>query len=230
MARDHSERNTNLAIRAVVFDIGGILEIVPGGGDPTKNFPEMIIRWEECLHMQPGELRAKIRGINEQLLSLGKDMGLGTCSEEEWQEELGHATGMSQDQVDAFMRDYWDVYLGTPNEELMAFFSGLRPRYQTALLSNSGSGARREEQERYHLNEMTDFIIYSHEEGVAKPDRRIFELTCARLGVQPEEIVFLDDAEPNVAAATAYGMHAILFTDTAQAIADVRSCLQEHAA
>ena len=54
-------------------------------------------------------------------------------------------------------------------------------------------------------------------------------LTSERLGVQPEEIVFLDDAEANVAAAAAYGMHAILFTDTTQAIADIQSCLQGYA-
>ena len=214
-----------MAIRAVVFDIGGILEIVPGGGDPTKHFPEMIARWEERLALPPGELRAKIRGVDEGLLSMGKDLGLGTCSEEEWWDGIRQATRMSAEEMNAFVRDYWDVYLGNPNEAMMAFFSSLRPRYRTALLSNSGSGARREEQERYHFSEMTDLIIYSHEEGVEKPDQRIYALTCERLGVQPEEIVFLDDTEPNVAAAAAYGMRAILFTDTAQAIADVQACL-----
>ncbi len=47
--------------------------------------------------------------------------------------------------------------------------------------------------------------------------------------MQPEEVVFLDDVEHNVAAAAAYGMHAILFTDNAQAIADIQACLQAHA-
>lgn len=219
-----------MAIRAVVFDIGGILEIVPGGGDPTRHFPEMIARWEKRLSMQPGELRAKISGVSEDLLSMGKDLALGTCSEEEWQDGIRHATGMNAEQMDAFVREYWDVYLGAPNEELMAFFRSLRPRYQTALLSNSGSGARREEQERYHFNEMTDLIIYSHEVGIEKPDPRIYALTCERLGVRPEEIVFLDDVEQNVTAAVAYGMRAILFTSTAQAIADVQSCLHERTA
>jgi epoxide hydrolase-like predicted phosphatase len=220
-----NERNVSLAIRAVVFDIGGILEIVPGGGDPTKHFPEMIARWEERLALPPGELRATIRHVDEKLLSMGKDMALGTCSEEEWWNAVREATRMSAEEMNAFVRDYWDVYLGNPNEAMMAFFRSLRPRYRTALLSNSGSGARREEQERYHFNEMTDLIIYSHEVGIEKPDPRIYALTCERLGVQPEEVVFLDDTEANVAAAAAYGMRAILFTDTAQAIADVQACL-----
>jgi HAD superfamily hydrolase (TIGR01509 family) len=201
------------------------LEIVPDGGDPTRHFAEMIDRWEERLHMPPGELRMRLRGMNERLASIGKDPGLGTCTEEEWQAAIWDATGMSREQFDAFMRDHWDVYLGNPNEEMMAFFKSLRPRYRTALLSNSGVGARRQEQQRYHFNEMSDLIIYSHEEGVAKPDRRIFAITCERLGGSPEEILFLDDAPPNVDAAQAYGMHAVLFTNTTQAIADIQSYL-----
>jgi FMN phosphatase YigB (HAD superfamily) len=73
---------------------------------------------------------------------------------------------------------------------------------------------------------MCDLIIYSHEEGIAKPDRRIYELTCERLGVQAAEIVFLDDVEANVAAARAFGMQAILFRETKEAIAAIQACLQ----
>ncbi|MGZ3676326.1 MAG: HAD-IA family hydrolase, partial [Ktedonobacterales bacterium] len=136
--------------------------------------------------------------------------------------------GMDQAQTDAFKEDFWDVYLGELNSEMAAYFRGLRPRYRTALLSNSFVGARRREQERFHFEEMTDLIIYSHEEGIAKPDPRIFELTCERLGVEAGEIVFLDDAERSVIAARELGIHAILFRETAQAIADVTACLQGH--
>ncbi len=51
-----------------------------------------------------------------------------------------------------------------------------------------------------------------------------------RLGARPEEVVFLDDAEPCVAAAREYGIHAILYKATAQAIADIEAYLQAHAA
>jgi epoxide hydrolase-like predicted phosphatase len=71
-----------------------------------------------------------------------------------------------------------------------------------------------------------DFIIYSHEVGLAKPDPRIYALTSQRLGVQPQEIVFLDDVERNVAAAAAYGFHAILYQTNAQAITEIERCLQ----
>ena len=124
------------------------------------------------------------------------------------------------------MQDLWHWYLGELNTELANFFTSLRPRYQTAILSNSFVGARRREEKRYHFHEMTDFIIYSHEVGLVKPDRRIYELTCERLGVRPNEIIFLDDAQPNVAAACELGMYGLLFKDNAQAVTDIQARLQ----
>ncbi len=85
--------------------------------------------------------------------------------------------------MDPFMRDFWDVYCGGPNTELIEYFKGLRPRYQTALLSNSFVGARREEEARFGFAAMTDLIVYSHEEGMSKPDPRIYERAWQRLGV-----------------------------------------------
>jgi putative hydrolase of the HAD superfamily len=220
----------DVAIRTVVFDIGGILEVIPGGGDPTILFPEMISRWETRLDMQPGTLDAQLSAMGERFKSMGKDGGDGTLTEAEWRRELLLATGWEQARGDAFMRDFWDVYCGNPNPELAAFFGSLRPRYQTALLSNSFDGARREEERRYHFSELADLIIYSHEEGVEKPDPRIYARACERLGVQPEEMIFLDDVERNITAAAAYGINAILFRDNAQAIADIQRRLDAHPA
>jgi epoxide hydrolase-like predicted phosphatase len=202
-----------MAMRAVVFDIGGVLEITPG--------TDMMQKWETLLHLQPGE-------FVERLSSAWGSGALEERSEEDLQKSLRDATGMNQAQVEAFVHDFWEEYLRTLNVELATYFSSLRPRYKTALLSNSFTGARSREQERYHFDEMADLIIYSHEEGIAKPDRRIFELTCERLDVQPEDVIFLDDAEQNVAAAREFGMYAILFQETTQALDDIQAILDAH--
>jgi putative hydrolase of the HAD superfamily len=224
--KELDEGNWHMAIRWVVFDIGGILEVIPEGGDPTIRFPQMLARWETRLDMPPGELGGQIREMDKRLISAGKDGAIGTCTEEEWLAELRLTTGWDQSQVDAFMRDFWDIYCGNPNPELATYLGGLRPRYQTALLSNSFVGARREEEARFRFSDITDCIIYSHEVGFQKPDQRVYAAACERLGVQPDEIVFLDDVEKNVAAAADYGIHAILFRDNAQAIADIEACLR----
>jgi FMN phosphatase YigB (HAD superfamily) len=213
------EGNTDVAIRVVMFDIGGILEVIPEGGDPATRFPALDEAWNTRLGLPPGHLTRCIEAITE-------DGAFGRCTYDEWCTRLRASTGLSQADFAEYMAAFWDIYMGNPNEELIAYFRSLRPRYRTAILSNSFVGAREQEEERYGFTSMVDVAIYSHEEGVRKPDPRIFALTCERLGVRPEEIVFLDDIEGNVAAATAYGIQAILYRDNAQAIADIQARLQ----
>lgn len=199
------------AVRAVVFDIGGVLEVTPRLG--------VTGHWAARLGLRPGELRERLRDVRE-------GGAVGAISEREAHRRTGELLGLADEQVDAFMADVWREYLGTLNVELAEYLRGLRPRYRTALLSNSFVGARGREQRRYRFGELVDLIVYSHEVGLSKPDPRIYRLTCGRLGVRPAEAVFLDDAEPAVDGARAVGMRAVLFEDNAQAIAEVEALLR----
>ncbi len=58
-------------------------------------------------------------------------------------------------------------------------------------------------------------IVVSGDERVAKPDPRIYEIAEARFGLAPERLFFTDDNPANIAAATARGWQAHLFTDAA---------------
>jgi putative hydrolase of the HAD superfamily len=63
-----------------------------------------------------------------------------------------------------------------------------------------------------------------------KPDPRIYELTCERLGVTPHECVFVDDFANNCEAAAALGMTVVWFQETDDAIAELRRVLAERGA
>jgi putative hydrolase of the HAD superfamily len=203
-----------MTIRAVVFDIGGVLEL-----DVIELVEiDLDARWEQRLGLQSGELARRMEPV-------WRAGSLGECTEEEVHQEMAKRLNMRQEHIEEYMREMWDWYCGRLNVPMAEFFRSLRPRYQTAILSNSFVGARREEMQRYHFDEMCDLIIYSHEEGIAKPDPRIFELTCKRLGVEPAQVLFLDNHQPNIVAAQALGIHAIHFRETEQAIADVQACL-----
>ncbi len=217
-----------MAIKAIVFDIGGILETIPEGGDPTSRFPQMLARWERRLDLTPVALSETIAMMDTRLKSAGKDGALGTCSYDEWVGELRATTGWDEATTDAFMDDHWDTYIGEPNPELTAYFTSLRPRYKTALLSNSFVGAREREQAARGFEDMADLIIYSHEVGLAKPDPRIYALTCERLGIRPAEMIFLDDSPGHIAAARAFGIHGVVFHDNAQAIGEIEALLAAH--
>jgi 2-haloacid dehalogenase len=67
---------------------------------------------------------------------------------------------------------------------------------------------------RFDFLDLFDDIIVSGEERVAKPDPRIFEILQERIGRSLHDCIFIDDSPPNIEAAAAAGLDAILFTDT----------------
>jgi epoxide hydrolase-like predicted phosphatase len=205
-----------MPVRAVAFDIGGVLEV------PTDT--DLEDRWEQRLGLRTGEFFQRLRQSG-----LGRDANLGRVSEAEFAQALGRLYGLDQPTIEELLIDLWDWYVGELNTELADYFQRLRPRYRTAILSNAAAGGHREEERRYGFAAMADVLVYSYEVGIEKPDRRIYEITCRQLGVHPGEVVFLDDVEANVVAARHLGMRAVLFQSTAQAITDVEACLADSA-
>lgn len=110
------------------------------------------------------------------------------------------------------------------NTDLAQFVSDLRPRYKTATICNGGS--REAMKRKFRLNELVDLMVFDGEEGVSKPDARIYQFALTRLGMQPDEVMFVDDKERNVDAAHQLGMHIVHFKNTAQAIAEVQAFLR----
>jgi epoxide hydrolase-like predicted phosphatase len=200
-----------MAIRAVVFDIGGVLEITPSTGWQR--------RWEDRLGFEAG-------WIDEQLHEVYRAGTIGTITLAEAEQRIASLLGLDGRQLVDLMNDLWAEYLGSLDVALARWFGALRPRYKTGLLSNSWVGAREREEERYAFGRLCDCIVYSHEERIEKPDPRFYEIVCRRLEVSPEEVVFLDDRRVNVTAARALGMSAVLFRgDTPEAIAELQSLL-----
>ena len=72
---------------------------------------------------------------------------------------------------------------------------------------------------------LTDTMILSYEEGLAKPDRRIYDLAAERLQLPHSSIVFIDDYAPNVSAAQVCGMHGIRFETREQTVAELQMLL-----
>jgi putative hydrolase of the HAD superfamily len=69
--------------------------------------------------------------------------------------------------------------------------------------------------------ELFHHVIESSKVGVRKPDPRFYELACGTCGVDPHEVVFLDDLGVNLKPAAAMGMTTIKVVDPAHAIAQL---------
>jgi len=199
-------------LHAVVFDIGGVLEVTPPTG-----FRE---RWEKSLGLRAGEL-------DQRMYEVWRGGTLGLLTTEQVRQAFMRDLGMSAQDVDLFMADFWDDYLGSPNTPLIEYFRALRPRVRTAILSNSFVGAREKERERYGFEDMTDVIVYSHECGMGKPDPAVYRLVCDRLDVEPENAVLVDDREGAVEGARAIGMTGLLYQDNAQVIGELEALLAD---
>ncbi|MER5275190.1 HAD-IA family hydrolase [Streptomyces sp. NPDC002809] len=190
----------------VVLDIGGVLEFTPETG--------WVQQWETRQGLPPGT-------VHERMHDVWQAGSLGSVTERDVHEQLAARLRLDAPQVDAFMAGLWTEYLGTPNEELIAYVRGLHGKCRLGILSNSFVGARERETELYRFDELVEQIVYSHEIGIEKPDPRAFEATCAALGVEPESCLFVDDVAVNVEAAEAAGMQAHLFEDNARTIARI---------
>jgi putative hydrolase of the HAD superfamily len=199
-----------MVIRAVVFDIGGVLEITPDLG--------VVPMWENRLGLPAGDLAERMHDV----FAGGS---IGTITEDDVHRALGNRLGLDEQQVAAFMADIWREYLGTPNTELIEYTRLLRPRYRTGILSNSFVGAREKEQAAYGFEDLVDDIVYSHEAGMSKPDPRIYALACTRLGVRPDETVFVDDTDYCVEGAREVGLHAVRYQDNAQVVHEIEVLL-----
>ncbi|HEY5335395.1 MAG TPA: HAD family phosphatase [Mycobacteriales bacterium] len=200
-----------MSIRAVIFDIGGVLV--------SESDWSPLMRWASTLGMSTDDLGARLGAVDT-----GGRATTGHLTEPEMRAGWSRELGLDADQTDAFVRDVWDLYCGVPDHAMIDFARSLRPAYRTGLLSNAVDGARREESSRYGFDTLTDDLVYSHEVHLAKPDPAIYLVACNRLGVEPGEAVFVDDRPENVDAAAELGMRAFLHADdTPATIAQVRA-------
>jgi putative hydrolase of the HAD superfamily len=199
-----------MVIRAVVFDIGGVLEITPDLGVHQQ--------WEARLGLPAGDMLARMSDV-------WQGGSIGAITLEDVHEALRDRLGLDDEKLAQFMADLWREYLGSANTELIEYARWLRPRCRTGIVSNSFVGAREREQAAYGFEDLVEEIVYSHEAGFSKPDPRIYALICTRLDVRPGEMIFLDDTEVCVAGARDAGIHAVRYQDNAQAIAEIEKML-----
>jgi putative hydrolase of the HAD superfamily len=81
---------------------------------------------------------------------------------------------------------------------------------RVAVLSNGDQKQQVDKVARTGLGHYLDVVLTSDQLGVAKPDPRIFELACGRLGVPPAAVVYVgDQLDVDARAATAAGLGGI---------------------
>jgi putative hydrolase of the HAD superfamily len=101
-----------------------------------------------------------------------------------------------------------------------------RERLVTALLTNNwvSHGERPPERLQEGHDEVLALfhhVVESSKAGVRKPDPRFYEIACELAGVEPAEVVFLDDLGVNLKPAAAMGMTTIKVVDPTVALSEL---------
>lgn len=192
-------------VDAVLFDYGGVL---------TTPVRDSIAAWLERDRIDPGSFSRTLKAW------MSRSAPEGTPIHRLEKGELGIP------EFDALLAAELTRPDGAPvpPEDLLArLFAEMRPEpvmfdlveevkaagVAVALLSNSWGNTY----PRKRLDTLLDLVVISGEVGMRKPDHDIFAHALGLLGLPPERVVLVDDAEPNTEGAGALGLQTVLHTD-----------------
>lgn len=209
-----------MGIKAILWDFGGVLTTSPF---------EAFNRFE----MQRGLPRDFIRHLN----ATNPDTNAWARFE---------ASQIGLDEFDqAFLAESTAAGHPLPGSEVVALLGGdVRPRmvevlkrckqdYRVACLTNNvraGKGpgmaaSTVRDNEVRAVMALFDHVLQSSKEGMRKPDPAFYLLACARLQVEPPEVLFMDDLGVNLKPAKALGMTTIKVISEQQIIGDLGRAL-----
>ena len=106
---------------------------------------------------------------------------------------------------------------------LMDWVDRLRAnRIKAGVISNMFIGLANQIRKGAPWLDRFDDYTFSAELRVTKPDPAIYQHSLERLGVQPNQALFLDDRQMNIDGARALGMEGLLYTTPAKLRADLQ--------
>jgi 2-haloacid dehalogenase len=181
----------------VVFDVGGVL-----------------LEWD------PRYLYRKLFAGDEQAM----EAFLGGVCTEEWNErqdagrtfadavaELLPAHADKAHLIEAFGQRFDEMISGAIAGSVDVVRDLKRNGVPIYALTNWSSETFPPARRRFDFLSWFDGIVVSGDEGVIKPDPRIFRVLLERYRIAPETAVFIDDNPLNSATAATLGMHGIHF-------------------
>jgi 2-haloacid dehalogenase len=194
-------------IKAVVFDIGGVLL----DWDPRHLYRKLIT--------DPDEMAAFLGGICTPRWHLAHDLGADI---EKSCRALAAAHPGLAEEIMAWSHRSEEMIAGQIDEGVVALAELSASGLLCLALSNMEADKFALRQSRFPFFRHFDGCVISGIEGVAKPDRRIFEVLLSRYDLEPAATVFIDDTAANIAVARDLGLVAIHYSAGGQLRHDLR--------
>ena len=203
-------------LRAVIFDLGGVVL-----GSPLH----AIRRYERSLEIPENAINRVVMetapaGAWHQLERGEIDMSTFYTSFEGECAAAGHP-------IDARAMFVEMAIAAKPRPAMLRAIERIKEEglRVAALTNNWASEESQADSGTRALSEFFHEFVESSVEGLRKPDPRIYELVCNRLGVAPTETAFLDDIGANLKPARKMGMTTIRVDEPAPALAELQQAL-----
>lgn len=180
--------------RAVVFDIGNVL----------LKFNYFVAA--ERLRLRNGLVELPAR---EPIVEAKARLEEGRISRAEFLRIALPAFAHEENDVESFLEIWRDIF--HPNQPMIDLATQLSRTMPCYLLSNISCIHHEHIFARYSFFSVFRDGAFSYQLGCLKPDPRIYDLTLARFGLRPEEVVLFDDLPENVAAARDCGWRAVVY-------------------
>lgn len=199
-------------IRAVIFDLGGVIL--------RTDDPGPRIRLAEKMDKTRGELEDLVFGN-----PVAAQAERGQASEQEVWDAIGQSLNLPTAEVPAFRKAF---FAGDRVDfELIRLIQALRGHYRTVLLSNTWIvDLPAFLRDSLQISETFDVVISSAERRMAKPDAEIFYHALDLVQAKPEEAIFVDDNLTNIQAASALGIRTVRFFSLDQVRRDMAAFIE----
>lgn len=126
-----------------------------------------------------------------------------------------------------------ELLSGDIRPEMVTALKRIKDNYAVGCITNNvntgeGPGMARSENKANAISEIMslfEIVIESSKVGIRKPNPAIYELACEKMGIKPEEAVYLDDLGINLKPARALGMTTIKVLNADQALEELEQHL-----
>ena len=175
-------------IALYIFDMGGVVSL---GTDVSA-------RISDFLSLDRPDLRELTRAEFDSLVR-------GQITVAEFWRRFSRLTGREVEE------DLWGtLFQPRPNRAVLELVQGLKEKGRVVVGTNTIAPHYRIHQENGDYA-VFDAVYASHLIGLAKPDPAFYNHILGAEGCRPEQAVFIDDLEANVAAGRQLGIHALLY-------------------
>ena len=200
-----------MVYHGLILDFGGVV---------TTDFYRALSAFCQRQGFRPDAVLRVLRDTREGREALAA-VEIGHLAQADYQIILANLLGVSPD---GFLgRALADL---RPRQEVLDLIHDARDAgIRVGILSNSWGTGTYDPYDGYDLDRLVDAVVISDQVGLRKPDPSIYQLTAAKIGIPPEDCVFVDDTKANLPAASKLGMKGVHFTDAQSGVAEIRHLL-----